>query len=1127
MADPFSIAAGTAGLLDICWRAASYLKSVNSSRGKIEQDLALLLREVDTVISVNTSIHALWNAQKTHVAAHYMPDEHQITELWRNAGVVLDGCRLTMGKLEQLAKEIIGKAGPEVTGKRDGIKKVLRKQSKDKEVDEVRQQLVNYKSSLQILLTALSFAYARISQESTDTSLGHLADKVEALGFQLQTEVTAFNSTVQEVKDAYLVDSITAAAGLVSKAPLNKYFHIPRAVSSIFTGREALLKDLRDDLNISLVDKRHEQRRFVIFGLGGSGKTEFCCKFAQENRQSFWGVFYINASSKESAKHTYANIAKSVGKEPNEQAAKGFLADLDRPWLLIIDNADDPKLELGDYFPEGEGGVVLITTRNPNNRWLGTFGQRYYEFEKLEEQAASDLVLRSACEPSPWKSSALVSAAKIAEKLCFLPLALVQAGKAVMKRLCTLETYLDFYDRSWQRIRRARSRSRDGHGKDEMFNMNVYSSYEILFRGLETTDATATRDAIELLKMFSFLSNEDIRLDFMMAAVKHPHLKKDHDKEVARTETKQNPRFTVRLLKDWVIWAVGELQSDRSRPVLPAVLREDERDTLDEDRLADALDQLTQVSLISYHQNHSSYSMHPLIHTWVRERPEMSTGEQALWCQAAITTLSQSILLPPLDTVPSAESLRRHLLPHIRHVQKCRDSAYQRLQENRTSRRKPLPVPPPCFGRQQVWELAKFSWVYFQNGFFDEAEPLQHKVQHYVCDNLGLEHPSGRITTLFLAATYFHQGRTNKAAELQERVLVACQSSLGPNHPQTLRDMDTLGASRCFQGRFRESRQLHETAIKGMNTVLGPMHDDTILAIDNLGRVMWRYFQYDEARVLHAKAVDGFTKSKTIGPTHEKTLIAKECLAIAHLDSVGYLVHPTDERPHPAHELMLEVLEERKRKLGKEQPWTLLARCNLARVKSALGDPTEAERIMRATLPIAKRNLGEVHFGTLMGKTHLAQVLVRQRRYAEAERMLTEITEQSRYASAARDDGEHPDRILALWYLVLCYEAHGKVPEAIAVCLELARAVATIGGEGLGLLHPFAKRLEKKVEELNILLKSDNGISAMPTEVGGSLGKNESQASPSTTHTGKDDSIETALDEQHPDTLSPPPAYED
>lgn len=29
----------------------------------------------------------------------------------------------------------------------------------------------------------------------------------------------------------------------------------------------------------------HTQKRYVIYGLGGSGKTEFCCKFAQDNRE--------------------------------------------------------------------------------------------------------------------------------------------------------------------------------------------------------------------------------------------------------------------------------------------------------------------------------------------------------------------------------------------------------------------------------------------------------------------------------------------------------------------------------------------------------------------------------------------------------------------------------------------------------------------------------------------------------------------------------------------------------------------------------------------------------------------------------------------------------------------------
>jgi signal recognition particle GTPase len=67
---------------------------------------------------------------------------------------------------------------------------------------------------------------------------------------------------------------------------LNKHFDIPHAVSSMFTGREKLLEELGNALNVSASPEGHNsQKRFVVQGLGGSGKTEFCCKFAQDNRQ--------------------------------------------------------------------------------------------------------------------------------------------------------------------------------------------------------------------------------------------------------------------------------------------------------------------------------------------------------------------------------------------------------------------------------------------------------------------------------------------------------------------------------------------------------------------------------------------------------------------------------------------------------------------------------------------------------------------------------------------------------------------------------------------------------------------------------------------------------------------------
>jgi len=133
--------------------------------------------------------------------------------------------------------------------------------------------------------------------------------------------------------------------------------------------------------------------------------------------------------------------------------------------------------------------------------------------------------------------------------------------------------------------------------------------------------------------------------------------------------------------------------------------------------------------------------------------------------------------------------------------------------------------------------------------------------------------------------------------------------------------------------------------------------------------------------------------------------------------------------------------------------------------------------MVRAALPIAERNLGDNHFGTLAG--HLAQVLVRQGRYHEAEEIFINVVQPQHYKSAARDDGEHPDRILALWYLLNCYQLQGKIEHAIRTCDDLVECVNTIGGQGYGKSHVFAKRLAAKRDELEELRESLKG---KPTE---------------------------------------------
>lgn len=111
-------------------------------------------------------------------------------------------------------------------------------------------------------------------------------------------------------------------------------------------------------------------------------------------------------------------------------------------------------------------------------------------------EADGRFLLKAANVACPWDSSARESAAHISRALGCLPLALVHAGTAIANKLCELGNYMNFYKRSWDRIRRAWKDS--GHFQDDEddANMKVYSSYEVLYQKLEKTTTRTSQDAV-------------------------------------------------------------------------------------------------------------------------------------------------------------------------------------------------------------------------------------------------------------------------------------------------------------------------------------------------------------------------------------------------------------------------------------------------------------------------------------------------------------------------------------------------------------------------------------------------------------------------------------------------------
>ena len=121
---------------------------------------------------------------------------------------------------------------------------------------------------------------------------------------------------------------------------------------------------------------------------------------------------------------------------------KRHLTNSTEPWLLILDNADDPWLDISRFFPVGKRGTIIVTSRNPDCRCHATVGSR--ELREMESDEAINLLLRSAdlySEDQNLRGLAL----PIVRTLGYLALAVNHAGASIRQRVCSLETYLDIY----------------------------------------------------------------------------------------------------------------------------------------------------------------------------------------------------------------------------------------------------------------------------------------------------------------------------------------------------------------------------------------------------------------------------------------------------------------------------------------------------------------------------------------------------------------------------------------------------------------------------------------------------------------------------------------------------------
>ncbi|KAJ7930458.1 hypothetical protein B0H13DRAFT_1585234, partial [Mycena leptocephala] len=307
----------------------------------------------------------------------------------------------------------------------------------------------------------------------------------------------------------------------------------------------------------------------VLHGLGGAGKTQIGLKFINDSSH-FTDKFFLDSSTAETIDTGLKNIAcmKNVGN--SSQDALRWLTNRDEDWLVFYDNTDDPKLNLNRFIPQCNHGNIIITTRNPT---LRSYAGAQFAVSDMEEMDAVELLLKSAAQDVSLTTENI--AAEIVKELCYLPLAIVQAGAFILQS-GALDSYLDIYMSN-----RAQLLSEKPAQSHDHYELTVYTTWQMSFDHLSTPAAM-------LLQLCSFLHRDGISEDIFSRAATYTFPSSGPSEQAL----KKPLEFLTQFLG-------------------PA----DEWDTL---RFLKVTNEIRAYSLMTFDPESKMFSIHPLVHSWSR-----------------------------------------------------------------------------------------------------------------------------------------------------------------------------------------------------------------------------------------------------------------------------------------------------------------------------------------------------------------------------------------------------------------------------------------------------------------------------------------------------------------------------
>ena len=745
-------------------------------------------------------------------------------------------------------------------------------------------------------------------------------------------------------------------------------------------GRESLiaaLKQLVEEPNAGV---------HILHGMGGCGKTTVALEIAAHAAARSVDVWWVTAADLPMLSAGMREVAACLGAPADliERAWSGrtsatdllwrMLAGAARPWLLVVDNADEPEnlAPAAGYLAEGTGwirpcaglpGMVLVTTRDGNQARWGSWSV-LHQVDALGEHDAAQVLHDLAGDQAGPRSDAIL----LARQLGGLPLALRIAGAY----LSATSSYPD-----WPGTRTVRSYAAYRAALDDRFiellNENPPGGGAVLGStappigqtwelSLDLLERRGIDPARRLMRLLSCLGEAPV-----------PFLCLLRPDRLASSEL------------------LAGLTADRLSAALLAL---GDLGLIEFHALPEALDEVTARTLL----------VHPLVRDANRRQPDLAERSRAYASLVADLLVAATADLGPDD--PATWPLWRLLIPHC-------DSALELISELATADRGLLAralsaavagvrhlfrvgwldraeailgacqqvaaIPGPR--TPEVLAVRSCTAYLLQlRGRLAEAETLLREVLADTRAIFDEDSPESVDARYALAELLDYRGRMAEAEQEYRAVFAVRSSSLGRDHPQTLAARKGVARMSHQRGQLKEAEEEYRLVLEAYRTCLGDRHPDTLATRHDLAQVLHELGLYGpaESELRHALA----TCNEVLGPQHPSTLAVRHELADLLRDR-GLLTEAEAE--------FRAVLELRRTAHGEDHPDTVAARYGLATVLRDRGWPGDAEHEFREVLQVRRELLGDGHPGTLAVRHGLADLLMERGLLAEAEAEFREV----------------------------------------------------------------------------------------------------------------------------------------